>query len=75
MVKRFEIENLLITIADESDITDIFNLQRAAYQSEAEIYNDYSIQPLTLTAILTTTRRSLPYPSCWNTGITVLAQS
>jgi len=49
MAKQFEIENLLITRADEPDITDIFNLQRAAYQSEAEIYNDYSIQPLTQT--------------------------
>ena len=49
MIKRFEIENLLITRANEPDITDIFKLQLAAYQSEAEIYNDYSIQPLTQT--------------------------
>ena len=29
------------------DAAEILELQRIAYQSEAEIYNDYSIQPLT----------------------------
>ena len=35
--------------ADKSDAAEILELQRIAYQSEAEIYNDYSIQPLTQT--------------------------
>ena len=38
-----------ISKSDESDAAAILELQRAAYQSEAEIYNDYSIQPLTQT--------------------------
>ncbi|EHQ25591.1 GNAT family N-acetyltransferase [Mucilaginibacter paludis] len=29
-----------------SDITEILALQKLAYQSEAELYNDYTIQPL-----------------------------
>ncbi len=40
---------MIITKAQEADVSEIFRLQRAAYQSEAEIYNDYSIQPLTQT--------------------------
>lgn len=32
--------------AELSDLTAILNLQVEAYRSEAEIYNDYSIQPL-----------------------------
>jgi ribosomal protein S18 acetylase RimI-like enzyme len=35
-----------ITTAAPSDATAIFNLQRLAYQSEAELYNDWSIPPL-----------------------------
>ena len=31
------------------DLEEILNLQKLAYKSEAEIYNDYSIQPLTET--------------------------
>jgi len=38
-----------ITAANESDAEEILNLQYAAYQSEADIYNNYSIQPLTQT--------------------------
>ena len=38
-----------ITKAGKSDAAEILILQRIAYQSEAEIYNDYSIQPLTQT--------------------------
>jgi len=38
-----------ITKSDKSDAAEILGLQRIAYQSEAEIYNDYSIQPLTQT--------------------------
>jgi ribosomal protein S18 acetylase RimI-like enzyme len=35
--------------ATESDAEEILRLQYAAYQSEAEIYNNYSVQPLTQT--------------------------
>ncbi len=35
--------------ARQTDAADILRLQYAAYQSEAAIYNDYSIQPLTQT--------------------------
>ena len=38
-----------IEIAKETDAAEILRLQYAAYQSEAIIYNDYSIQPLTQT--------------------------
>jgi ribosomal protein S18 acetylase RimI-like enzyme len=38
-----------ITKAQKSDAGEILRLQRAAYQSEAEIYKDDSIQPLTQT--------------------------
>ena len=38
-----------ITTSDKSDAAEILGLQRIAYQSEAEIYNDFSIQPLTQT--------------------------
>jgi len=40
---------LIILKAQESDVAEILRLQHAAYQSEALIYNDYSIQPLTQT--------------------------
>ena len=39
-----------ITKAQESDVKEILSLQYAAYQSEAILYNDFSIQPLTQTA-------------------------
>ena len=39
----------VISKAQETDIADILRLQRAAYQSEAIIYNNYTIQPLTQT--------------------------
>ena len=35
--------------AQESDAAEILRLQYAAYQSEAVLYNDFSIQPLTQT--------------------------
>ena len=38
-----------IMAANESDAEEILILQYAAYQSEAAIYNNYSIQPLTQT--------------------------
>ena len=38
-----------ITRASKADLPEILRLQYAAYQSEAEIYDDYSIQPLTQT--------------------------
>ncbi|UII20517.1 GNAT family N-acetyltransferase [Fulvivirga ligni] len=42
-------EQLLITLAKESDLTHILELQKVAYVQEAEIYNDFSIQPLNQT--------------------------
>ncbi len=38
-----------ITRANKADLPEILRLQYAAYQSEAEIYDDYTIQPLTQT--------------------------
>ena len=35
--------------AQETDMEEILRLQQIAYQSEAILYNDYSIQPLTQT--------------------------
>ena len=35
--------------AQESDVEEILSLQYTAYQSEAILYNDFSIQPLTQT--------------------------
>lgn len=40
---------LIITEAAIADAQDILDLQKLAYQSEAEIYNDFSIAPLTQT--------------------------
>ena len=40
---------MIIEQALERDLLDILELQKLAYQSEAEIYNDYSIPPLTQT--------------------------
>jgi GNAT superfamily N-acetyltransferase len=42
-------DGLIIKKARETDMDEILRLQHAAYQSEAEIYNDFSIQPLTQT--------------------------
>jgi len=36
--------------AEKADADEILRVQYAAYQSEAELYNNYSIQPLTQTA-------------------------
>ncbi len=40
---------MLIQRAVIEDLEDILNLQKIAFQSEAEIYNDYTIPPLTQT--------------------------
>ncbi len=37
---------MFIKIANISDLEEILKLQKLAYKSEAEIYNDYSIPPL-----------------------------
>ena len=38
-----------IKLVDFSDLPKIYELQKESYKQEAEIYNDYSIQPLTQT--------------------------
>jgi GNAT superfamily N-acetyltransferase len=38
---------MIIMQAKVEDAEEILNLQKLAYQSEAEIYNDYTIPPLT----------------------------
>ncbi|MFX1394483.1 MAG: GNAT family N-acetyltransferase [Promethearchaeota archaeon] len=40
---------MIIEQATINDLGEILELQKLAYQSEAEIYNEYSIPPLTLT--------------------------
>ncbi|MBU5637255.1 GNAT family N-acetyltransferase [Geomonas sp. Red69] len=40
---------MIITRADRSDAAEILVLQKVAYLSEAAIYNDYAIPPLTQT--------------------------
>jgi ribosomal protein S18 acetylase RimI-like enzyme len=40
---------IFIAIATSKDAVEILKLQKLAYISEAEIYNDYSIPPLTQT--------------------------
>ena len=45
----FEILNLKVIKAGDEDLEEILNLQKLAYQSEAKIYNDFKIQPLTQT--------------------------
>ena len=40
---------IIIIKAEPEDLEAILRLQYAAYKSEADIYNDYSIQPLTQT--------------------------
>lgn len=42
-------EELVITEAQIKDAQEILALQRLAYQGEAEIYNDFSLSPLTQT--------------------------
>ena len=44
--KESQVGGLIIVRAQESDVAEILHLQRLAYQSEAEIYNNYSIEPL-----------------------------
>jgi hypothetical protein len=44
-----ESDGPVISRAREEDASEILRLQYAAYQSEAAIYDDYSIQPLTQT--------------------------
>lgn len=41
-----ELASQFIYIADEDDLKEIFDLQKIAYQSEAEIYNNPNIPPL-----------------------------
>ncbi|WP_067621130.1 GNAT family N-acetyltransferase [Alicyclobacillus acidiphilus] len=41
--------NIVIERASVSDAEKILSLQKLAYQSEAEIYNDFSIEPLVQT--------------------------
>lgn len=40
------LSKLYIRKAKQEDLASILQLQKDCYQSEAEIYNDYSIQPL-----------------------------
>ena len=37
---------MIIAKADKSDLKEILDLQYRAYRSEAELYNDFAIQPL-----------------------------
>ncbi len=39
-------QSMKVEIASIDDLTEILELQIRAYQSEAAIYNDYSIEPL-----------------------------
>jgi ribosomal protein S18 acetylase RimI-like enzyme len=41
--------DMLIELANVGDAQEILDLQKLAYESEAAIYNDYSIPPLTQT--------------------------
>jgi len=41
--------HISITKVDPADMEEILLLQYAAYQSEARIHNDFTIQPLTQT--------------------------
>lgn len=40
-------EELVINSPNKSDLGTILDLQKRAYESEAQLYNDYSIPPLT----------------------------
>jgi len=42
-------DNIKICKSAEADAAEVLKLQYAAYQSEAELYNDFNIQPLTQT--------------------------
>lgn len=42
----FQMQEVIIVKALETDALEILQLQRLAYSSEAEIYNDYEIAPL-----------------------------
>jgi len=42
-------EDMIIELAEDADAQAVLDLQRLAYVSEAELYNDYSIPPLTQT--------------------------
>ncbi|MCG2748211.1 MAG: GNAT family N-acetyltransferase [Desulfobulbaceae bacterium] len=41
--------NMIITEAGIADAEDILNLQRTGYQSEAHLYDDFNLPPLTQT--------------------------
>jgi GNAT superfamily N-acetyltransferase len=43
------IDKIKISKADSGDLPDILGLQKSAFLSEAEIYNDYNLEPLTQT--------------------------
>lgn len=43
------LNEILTERAAEEDLAQILELQKSAYQSEAQIWNDYTIQPLTQT--------------------------
>jgi len=43
------VEKVTISLSNIKEVQDILALQKLAYQSEAEIYNDYSLAPLTQT--------------------------
>jgi ribosomal protein S18 acetylase RimI-like enzyme len=49
LMKNMKFNGFRIEIALESDLEEILSLQKCAYISEAEIINDFSIQPLTQT--------------------------
>lgn len=40
---------MMISKVEKADLKEILELQYRAYRSEAEIYNDYTIQPLVQT--------------------------
>jgi ribosomal protein S18 acetylase RimI-like enzyme len=44
-----EAERVLIKVADMEDATQILDLQKIAFQSEAALWDDYTIPPLTQT--------------------------
>ena len=49
MSKKLKAEDLTIERAAAPDLPEILTLQKLAYQSEAELYHDFSIPPLTQT--------------------------
>jgi phosphoribosylanthranilate isomerase len=48
-IRRLENESIPIQNAGKHDLADILRLQKLAYQSEAELNDDYNIPPLTQT--------------------------